>query len=158
MEWARPDGHLVTDDAERLDLARIHRWLSRESYWAEGCSADLVARAVRGSIALGCLSPDGVQVGFARWVTDGATFGWLCDVFVDAGRRGQGLGAFIVRSAMDHPEVRGIRLLLLGTRDAHDLYRRFGFTTVPEPGRWMERRRSESARCATTPEGPESTV
>jgi GNAT superfamily N-acetyltransferase len=73
-------------------------------------------------------------------VTDGATFGWLCDVFVDDSCRGQGLGTFIVKNAVDHPDLRGIRLLLLGTRDAHELYRKVGFVEVPEPHRWMELR------------------
>jgi GNAT superfamily N-acetyltransferase len=73
-------------------------------------------------------------------VTDGATFGWLCDVFVDNAFRGRGLGKFIVKTAVDHPEVRGVRLLVLGTRDAHELYRKVGFVDVPEPQRWMELR------------------
>jgi GNAT superfamily N-acetyltransferase len=90
---------------------------------------------------MGCFSPFGNQVGFARWVTDGATFGWLCDVFVDASFRGQGIGRFLVQAAVEHPEVRDLRLLLLGTRDAQELYRQVGFVEVPEPRRWMELRR-----------------
>ena len=138
----RPDGYLVTDDHERIDIVRVHHWLSEESYWAAGRSMDLVAKSVRGSIILGCLSPDDAQVGIARWVTDGATFGWLCDVFVDRDYRGRGLGEFLVQSAVNHPEVKDLDLLLLATKDAHDVYRRFGFTTIPEAQRWMELRSS----------------
>ena len=131
---------MLTDDRRRLDLPLIHRWLSEESYWAEGRTEEVVAKSIERSVSLGCFSPLNEQVGFARWVTDGATFGWLCDVFVDASFRGQGLGKFIVETAVDHPDVRGIRLLLLGTRDAHELYRKVGFVEVPEPHRWMELR------------------
>lgn len=140
MESRRDDGYWVSDDQHNLDLDRIHRWLSEESYWAEGRSLDVVRRSVQSSITLGCFAPDGTQVGVCRWVTDSATFAWLCDVFVDADHRGHGLGVFLVRSAMEHPSVQGIRLLLLGTRDAHGLYQRFGFVTASD--NLMERRTS----------------
>lgn len=78
-----------------------------------------------------------MQVGFCRWVTDRATFAWLCDVFVDTPHRSRGLGVFLVRTAMEHPDVAGLRLVL-GTRDAHELYRRFGFDALAAPERWME--------------------
>jgi GNAT superfamily N-acetyltransferase len=138
--WVRDDGYTITDDRDSLDLHLIHRWLSEESYWAQGRTIEVVAKSIEGSVPLGCFSPSGTQVGFARWVTDGATFGWLCDVFVDEAFRGQGLGKFIVKTAIDHPEIRGIRLLVLGTRDAHELYRRVGFVEVSEPQGWMELR------------------
>jgi GNAT superfamily N-acetyltransferase len=140
VNWVREDGYTLTDDRRRLDLHLIHRWLSEESYWAEGRTLEVVAKSIEGSVPLACFSPLGELVGFARWVTDGATFGWLCDVFVDNSFRGQGLGTFIVKTAVDHPDVRGIRLRLLGTRDAHELYRKVGFVEVPEPHRWMELR------------------
>lgn len=142
MEWTRPDGYQVTDDRERIDIVRVHHWLSEESYWAAGRSMEVVAKSVRNSITFGCFDPDKVQVGIARWVTDGATFGWLCDVFVDKDYRGQGLGEFLVQSAMRHPGVKDLDLLLLATKSAHDLYRRFGFSTIPEAQRWMELRPS----------------
>jgi GNAT superfamily N-acetyltransferase len=140
VDWARDDGYVVTDDRSRLDLPLIHRWLSEESYWAEGRTIDVVTKSIERSISLGCFEPPGRQVGFARWVTDGTTFGWLCDVFVDDSVRGQGIGTFVVQTAIEHPEVRDVALLLLGTRDAHELYRRVGFVEVPEPQRWMELR------------------
>jgi GNAT superfamily N-acetyltransferase len=145
MEWRRDDGYWVSDDRDHLDLDRVHRWLSEESYWAEGRSLDLVERSIECSITLGCYAPDASQVGICRWVTDSATFAWLCDVFVDADHRGVGLGVFLVRCAMEHPDVQGIRLLLLGTRDAHGLYQRFGFGPASEKN-LMERRAVTGAR------------
>jgi GNAT superfamily N-acetyltransferase len=141
VKWLRRDGFEITDERDRLDLPLIHQWLSNESYWAEGRPIDVVVKSIEQSVSMGCFSPIGNQVGFARWVTDGATFGWLCDVFVDASFRGQGIGRFLVQTAVEHPEVRDLRLLLLGTRDAQALYRQVGFVEVSEPHRWMELRR-----------------
>jgi GNAT superfamily N-acetyltransferase len=141
MRWAGPGGYWVSDDRSLVDVGRVHHWLSSESYWAEGRSYEVVARSVRESLTLGLYGPDDGQVGVCRWVTDYATFAWLCDVFVHVAVRGAGLGTFLVGTAMNHPEVRELRLQVLGTRDAHDLYRRFGFELVSRPERWMERRR-----------------
>lgn len=140
MEWGRDDGYVVTDDPARIDLERVHHWLSVESYWATGRSIETVAKSLRTSITLSCLSPDAVHVGIARWVTDGATFGWLSDVFIDTPYRGKGLGLFLLQCAVNHPDVKGIDRLLLATSDAHELYRQVGFVELSEPGRWMERR------------------
>ena len=149
MESVRSDGYLVTDDQERLDLVQIHRWLSDESSWATGRSMDLVEKSIRGSITLGCFAPDGVPVGVSRLVTDGATFAWLCDVFVNNDFRGKGLGRFLVQSAVTHPEVKDLDRILLATGDAHELYRKFGFTSLAEPQRWMELRSSNPPPAAT---------
>jgi GNAT superfamily N-acetyltransferase len=138
MDWRRDDGYFVSDDPQLVDLEKVHGWLSDESYWAAGRSFELVARSVENSVTLGCYTPAGLQVGICRWVTDSATFGWLCDVFVDTGHRGSGLGVFLVESAMAHPAVEGLRLLLLATRDAHGLYGRFGF--VDPTASFMEKR------------------
>jgi GNAT superfamily N-acetyltransferase len=89
------------------------------------------------SLNLGLYDASGAQAGFCRWVTDGATFAWLCDVFIDPARRGLGLGMFLVQTATQHPEVHGLRLLL-GTKDAHELYRKFGFDAPVTPERLME--------------------
>jgi GNAT superfamily N-acetyltransferase len=99
----------------------------------------VVSRSVRESLTLGLYGPDDGQVGVCRLVTDYATFAWLCDVFVDPAVRGGGLGTFLVGTATAHPDVRDLRLVL-GTRDAHELYRRFGFESLAAPERWMERR------------------
>jgi GNAT superfamily N-acetyltransferase len=139
MRWNGPDGHWVSDDRSLVDLELVHRWLSSESYWAEGRSFNVVVQSVRESLTLGLYGPDDQQVGVCRLVTDYATFAWLCDVFVDPAVRGAGLGTFLVGTATAHPEVRDLRLVL-GTRDAHELYRRFGFASLAAPERWMERR------------------
>jgi GNAT superfamily N-acetyltransferase len=141
MEWMRPDGYRASDDRARVDVSLVHRWLSTLSYWAAGRPYEVVARSIEGSLPLGLYGPDGAQAGFCRWVTDYSTFAWLGDVFVDPDVRGAGLGKFLVQTATDHPAIRDLPLQLLGTRDAHGLYRQYGFVSVPEPDRWMERRR-----------------
>lgn len=94
---------------------------------------------MRNSIVVGCYNGDGEQVGLARWVSDEATFAWLCDVFITDDHRGRGLGEFMVKAAMEHPDVDGLRMRLLATRDAHGLYQRFGFLET-DPHRFMELR------------------
>jgi GNAT superfamily N-acetyltransferase len=102
-------------------------------------SLELVRRSFEASVVLGLYSPAGLQAGVCRWVTDGVSFAWLCDVFVDRAHRGSGLGTFMVGVACTHELVRDIRLHLLATRDAHGLYEKFGFAAVA-PGRFLERR------------------
>jgi GNAT superfamily N-acetyltransferase len=131
----------MSDDPALVDVERVHTWLSTLSYWAQGRPLEVVARSIEGSLPLGLYGPDGTQAGFCRWVTDHATFAWLADVFVDPTLRGTGLGKFLVQIATAHPAVQDLPLQLLGTRDAHGLYRQYGFVDVPEPERWMERRR-----------------
>ncbi len=140
MRWDAPGGDWVSDDRSLIDVALVHHWLSRLSYWAQGRSLELVARSVEHSLCLGLYDAGGRQLGVCRWVTDYATFAWLCDVFVDPDARGGGRGTFLVATAASHPAVAGLRLQLLGTRDAHTLYQRFGFVEVPDPERLMERR------------------
>ena len=135
--WNGPDGYWVSDDADMLDVDLVHAWLSTLSYWAEGRPRQTTQKAIDRSLNLGPYDASGTQAGFCRWVTDGATFGWLCDVFVDPGHRGQSLGVFLVRVATAHPEVQGLRFLL-GTKDAHGLYRKFGFDSPVHPERLME--------------------
>lgn len=132
--------YTVSTDRARLDLDLVHRWLSENSYWAQGRSRDMVERSIEHSLAFGAYLGD-EQVGFARAVTDYATFAWLCDVFVDEGHRGRGVGKLLVKTATEHPELCGLRLILLATRDAHALYETYGgFHVVKTPERWMVRR------------------
>ena len=126
-----------SDDKTRLDVARIHGWLA-SSYWSPGIELGLVERAIAGSHCLGAYH-DGEQVGFARAITDHATFAWIADVWVDAGQRGQGVGRAMVRWFLDHPGFAGIRRVGLVTADAHGVYAALGFTTPLRPERWMER-------------------
>jgi GNAT superfamily N-acetyltransferase len=146
----RHDGFTLSDAADRFDLARAHGWISGESYWAAGISFDVFERAVRGSLTLGAYAPQGEMAAMARVVTDRATFGWVCDVFVDASFRGRGLGKALMAYIQAHPDLQGLRRLHLATRDAHRLYAQFGFGPLTGVDRWMEiRNRDVYARQAT---------
>jgi GNAT superfamily N-acetyltransferase len=141
VEKTRADGYTVSDDPSRLDFDVVHDYL-RTSYWSPGVSREVVERAAAGSLAVGLYAPDGAQVGYARAVTDRATFAWLADVFVTSEHRGLGLGRFLVGCLLDHPDLQGLRRWLLGTADAHGLYAQLGFTPLDDPARYMLRRRS----------------
>jgi GNAT superfamily N-acetyltransferase len=121
-----------------LDLGLIHRWLSTDAYWAIGRPRDVVERSVGGSLNFGLFTSDGQQVGFARTVTDSATFAWLCDVYVDPAHRGRGLGRLLVRTVRDELHGLGVQRILLATKDAHGVYAALGFTELAEPWKWME--------------------
>jgi GNAT superfamily N-acetyltransferase len=136
-EWKR-DGYVVSDDAARLDVDLIHRFLAEESYWAEGRPREMVERSLANSINLGLYEGDR-QLGFARVITDRATFAWVCDVFVLREGRGRGLGTWLMECVVQHPELKSLRRILLATRDAHDIYRRVGFGELPNPSRSMIR-------------------
>jgi GNAT superfamily N-acetyltransferase len=139
MRQAGPDGYWVSDDPALIDVPRVHAWISEESYWARGRSYEAMVKAIEHSLVFGLYAADGIQAGFARHVTDRATFAWLCDVFVDRAHRGHGLGSFLVRVATGHPDVAGIRQVL-STAPERTLYRQFGFGGLAAPERWMERR------------------
>lgn len=136
MEWHR-DGYRISTDPARLDLEAIWGFL-RTSYWAAGVPRAVIERSIYNSLAFGLYGPRGEQAGFARAVTDRARFAWLSDVFVLDQHRGRGLGIWLVQSALAHPELAGVRVVL-GTSDAHTLYERFDFRPV-DPARMMERR------------------
>ena len=137
-EWANGPFRVSTDPG-RLDVPLIHGFL-RRSYWAEGIPEDVVRRSIRGSLCFGLFDHDR-QVGFARVVTDGATFAYLADVFVAESHRGRGLAAWLMECVMSHADLQGLRRWALVTRDAHGLYRKFGFEVVPQPERHMTRDR-----------------
>ncbi len=138
MRVSGPNGYWVSDDPSLIDLAQVHDWMSRQSYWAAGRSYDVTVRSVQHSLVLGLYAADGSQAGFARLVTDQATFAWLCDVFVGAEHRRRGLGAFLVAQATGHPAVADIRQVLM-TEPGRTLYRRLGFGPLASTERWMER-------------------
>ncbi len=127
-----PDGWEVSTDPARLDLDLVHAVL-RDSYWAQGIPRDTLERAIANSLNFGLYAPDGAQAGFARVVTDRATYAYLADIFVVEGHRGRGLGVWLVRSVLEHPELQGLRRVALATADAHGLYRRFGFDAASRP-------------------------
>ena len=127
----------VDDDPSRLDLDVVHGFLAR-SYWARGVPREVVERSLRHSLVFG-LYEGGRQVGFARVVTDRATFAYLADVFVLESHRGRGLARTLMDAVVAHPELQGLRRWLLATLDAHGLYSRYGFTPLAAPDRFMER-------------------
>jgi GNAT superfamily N-acetyltransferase len=136
-EWRRGE-YLVSTDRSLLDLQVIHGYLST-SYWAAGVPEEVVGQSIENSLNFGVYRGE-EQVGFARVVTDRATFAYLADVFVLEAHRGQGLGKWLVEVVLSHPDLQGLRRWMLATRDAHDLYRRYAFTELARPAIFMERR------------------
>jgi GNAT superfamily N-acetyltransferase len=137
----RHDDVLISTDPRRVDVTAVHRFLSIDSYWALGRPLELQQRAIEHShLVVGAYLADGSQVGFARMVTDLATWAWLCDVYVLPAHRGGGLGTAMVRAIVEHPDVVGVRFQFLATADAHELYAKVGYTAIDEPERWMHRR------------------
>ena len=131
------DEFMVSDDPRHIDLGRVHGWLTR-SYWSPGIPLEIVARAVRNSVCVGLFRGE-VQIGFARVVTDRATYGYLCDVVVEPAFRGRGLGKWMVASLLEHPHLQGIRRMMLVTRDAHAVYHAAGFNPLADPARHLEK-------------------
>ena len=138
MRVSGPDGYWTSDDPALLDVARVHQWMSEESYWARGRASAVMVRAIEHSLSLGLYAPGGAQAGYARLVTDRATFAWLCDVFVDPAHRGHGLGSFLVAQSIGHPDVADIRQVLMA-EPGRTIYRRLGYDDLLQPERWMER-------------------
>lgn len=128
----------ISTSRERMDLALIHRFLSGDSYWASGIPLDVVERSLDHSLCFGAFE-DGAQVGFARVITDYATFGYLADVFVLPSHRGRGVSKQLMAAVVAHPKLQGLRRWHLVTRDAHPLYRQFGFESLDAPERHMQR-------------------
>ncbi|MBV6702558.1 GNAT family N-acetyltransferase [Kitasatospora aureofaciens] len=133
----RPDGYDIDTDPARIDLDRVHHWLSTDAFWALGRSREVVDRSVRASIPFGVYAAGGEQVAFARVVTDLATFAWLCDVYVDRAHRGRGLGTWLATAVVEHLRPYALKRILLSTADAHEVYARAGFVPLPEPGKLM---------------------
>ncbi len=134
-EWRRGEYSISTDKG-RLDFAVIHGFLTM-SYWAAGVPMHVVKRSIEHSLAFGVFKED-QQVGFARVVTDYATFAYLGDVFILEPFRGRGLSKWLMEVIVGHPELQGLRRWVLLTRDAHGLYRQVGFTEPSHPERYME--------------------
>ena len=138
MQWT------VSTEPSRIQLDVVYRWL-RESYWSPGIRRSICEKAFANSLVAGAYDPEGRQLGVARVATDRATFAWLCDVYVDEAARGVGIGKAMVATLLEHPELQTVRRWSLGTRDAHELYRKLGFGPVdptimmqlmPDRSRW----------------------
>ena len=137
QSWQRGEYEISTDPS-RLDLDLIHHFLSTSTYWAPGRSREIVERSIANSFSFG-IYKGARQVGFARVITDFATFGYLADVFVLPEFRGQGLSIWLMEVIHAHPSLQGFRRWVLATKDAHELYRKFGFGDLLRPERWMEK-------------------
>ncbi|MBI5753401.1 MAG: GNAT family N-acetyltransferase [Hydrogenophilales bacterium] len=135
MEWKQSE-FTVTDRREDLDIETIHNFL-RESYWAKGIPRPIMEKAISNSLCFGVYHNSN-QVGFGRAVTDHATFAYLADIFVVPAYQGRGLGKWLVSCILAHPELQGLRRLLLATRDANKLYQQAGFVSLRKPDWFME--------------------
>lgn len=136
-EWHK-DGYTISTERGRLDIRLVHRYISEESYWGRGRALEVVSRSVEHSLPFGVYAGD-EMVAFARVVTDYATFAWVADVFVVAEHRGRGLSKWLMETMLAHPDLQGFRRWLLATKDAHGLYRQYGFDDLRRPERFMER-------------------
>jgi GNAT superfamily N-acetyltransferase len=134
----RDDGLILSDDPSRLDLDRICAWLAG-AYWADTRDRATIERSLRGSLAYGVYASDGTQVALARALTDFAVIAWIGDVIVDPAWRGKGIGTWMMRAVIDDLAAHGVPRIMLATNDAHEVYRRVGFTALRRPERWMER-------------------
>ena len=134
MEWTKDDFGISTNK-DRIDTAYVHRFLSN-SYWAENIPLEVVQRSIDGSLCFGIYHHQ-KQIGFARVITDEATFAYLCDVFIDEAYRGKGLSKWLMETILAYPGLQALRRFMLATRDAHGLYRQFGFSELTFTDRWM---------------------
>jgi GNAT superfamily N-acetyltransferase len=131
------EGYQISSDRDQLDVEMVFHFLAEESYWSPGVPRAVVERSIDNSLCFGVYFGD-AQVGFARIVTDRATFALVADVFILESHRGKGLSKWLMLEVMDHPDLQGLRRLLLLTSDAHSLYAQFGFTEIGNADRFME--------------------
>jgi GNAT superfamily N-acetyltransferase len=141
----RRERYSVSTDKSKLDLGLVHEFLSQSSYWAQGRPLDVVEKSIEHSLCFGVYD-GGQQVGLARVVTDYATFAWLCDVFILESHRDRGLGKWLIECVVACPDLQGLKNFLLATRDAHELYRKYGgFEDLEKPEKWMARTKQKPA-------------
>ncbi len=136
ISWFGMETRITTDLAE-IDLDVVHRWLSTDAFWALGRPRETVEQAARASLNFGVLTPDGRLVGYARVVTDYATFAWLCDVYVAPSVRGGGLGLALASAVVERLRPMSLKRVILSTLDAHGLYEKVGFEPIPNPEKLM---------------------
>lgn len=134
---AQRDGFTVSTDPARLDIDAIYGYLHHKAYWALGRPREVIDKALRHSLNFGVYQGM-AQVGLARVISDYATFAYLCDVFILESHQGAGLGKWLIECVRAHPDLQGLRRWMLATRDAHGLYRQYGFSDLSAPERWME--------------------
>ena len=140
--------YIISTNKEKIDIDVVHTFLSKDSYWAENIPKDIIERAIKNSLCFGIYYKE-IQVGFARAVTDKATFMYLADVFILHAHRGKGLSKWLMQTIHAHPELQGLRRMMLTTKDAHGLYAQFGWQPLNDdlakrimlinrPGMYME--------------------
>ena len=130
------EGFAITTETSFFNVEFIHEFLSK-SYWAEDIPIETVQKSIDNSLCFGVFHL-GRQIGFARVITDKATFAYLADVFIDETYRGQGLSKWLMEEIIAHEDLQGLRRFMLATRDAHGLYNQFGFSELTFPERWMQ--------------------
>ena len=136
MEYSVTENNfIISTDKNKINIEYVHDFLSH-SYWSPGVPMETVTKAMNGSLCFGVYDND-KQIGYARMVTDTATFAYLADVFIDENYRGKGLGKWLVKTILAHPELQGLRRIMLATKDAHALYEQVGFTAINNPERYM---------------------
>ena len=128
----------ISTDPAAIDFAVVHGFLSTEAYWCRGIPEDTLRKAIANSLCFSAFADDGAQIGFARVVTDHATYAYLCDVFVLPHARGNGVSRALMDAIVAHPDLQGLRRFALATADAHALYARYGFTPLGDASRFME--------------------
>ena len=144
MQALMKEGFEISTDKSRLDIECIHAYLSKESYWAKNIPLELVQKSIEGSICFGVYHhaanlPACRQVGYARMISDCASFGYLADVFIIEEYRGKGISKWLMETIINYPAFQPLRRWMLATRDAHGLYKQLGFTELDKPERIMQR-------------------
>ena len=137
------NGFLITTNNKKIDLDKLHRFLAFESYWSQNIPLELLRKGISNSLNFSLLEQEtNTFIGFARVITDKATFAYLADVYIDSNYRGRGLGKWLIETIMNYSEVQGLRNWLLFTKDAQGLYEKFGWVTLEDPKRAMIIRKS----------------
>ena len=131
------NGYRISSDQSEMDVESIHKFIS-QSYWAKGIPIETLKKAIDNSLCFGVFNSEGVQVGFARMITDSATYAYLADVYVLGEHRGKGLSKWLMQEIMSHPDLQGLRRMTLATSDAHGLYEKYGFSALATPEVFME--------------------
>lgn len=130
------NGFIFSDDKNKIDPLAVHHYLSTQSYWAQGIPFDLVLKSLQHSLCFG-IYKENAQIGFARWITDNATFAHLADVYIEEAYRGLGLSKKLMSLMLFHKDLQGLRRYQLATRDAHGLYAQYGFKALEDPSGMM---------------------
>lgn len=131
------DGYKISEDLSEMDLKAVHGYLSN-AYWSKGIPFEKMYEALQNSLCFGILTESGSQIGFARMITDKATFAYLADVFILQDHRGKGLSKWLMEAILSHRDLQGLRRMMLATKDAHGLYKKFGFEALENPEKLME--------------------